>query len=231
MAEAICALRNGNRALRAERRVRVSRARIQAAADAERRRLENDLHDGAQQRLTAIQIKLALVAETLDDPAAELLRTLQTELEDAIEEIRSLTLGTYPPALERHGLVDALRLVATRSPLPISFRADGVGRYAREIETAAYFCCLEAIQNATKHARDANTVVVELTDAGALRLTIRDDGAGFDAALATTGRGLTNMYDRLDGVGGHLTIESQPGHGTCVIATIPLPIAAPRAAA
>jgi signal transduction histidine kinase len=205
--------------------LRESRARIQAAADAERRRIEQNLHDGAQQRLIAIRIHLALAAERvaeLDDTAAELLRTLGTDVEDAIDDIRSLAHGVYPFALDG-GLVDALRNVAGRSPVPITVRAAGVHRYPREIEEAAYFCSLEAIQNATKHAFDATAVSINLSHASTLDVEIRDNGAGFDSGSVVTGRGLLTMRDRLDAVGGHLTIQSQPGQGTRILASIPLP--------
>jgi signal transduction histidine kinase len=179
--------------------------RIQAAADAERRRIEQNLHDGAQQRLIAIRIHLALAAERvaeLDGTAAELLRTLGTDVED--------------------GIVDALRNVAGRSPLPIAVRAADVHRYPREIEEAAYFCSLEAIQNATKHAFDATAVSINLSHASTLDVEVRDNGARFDSRSVVTGRGLLTMRDRLDAVGGHLTIQSQPGQGTRVLASIPL---------
>jgi signal transduction histidine kinase len=205
--------------------LRESRARIQAAADAERRRIEQNLHDGAQQRLIAIRIHLALAAERvakLDGTAAELLRTLGTDVEEAIDDIRSLAHGVYPFALDG-GLVDALRDVASRSPVPITVRAAGVHRYPREIEEAAYFCSLEAIQNATKHAVDATAVSINLSHASTLDVEVRDNGAGFDSGSVVTGRGLLTMRDRLDAVGGHLTIQSQPGHGTRVLASIPLP--------
>jgi signal transduction histidine kinase len=206
--------------------LRESRARIQAAADAERRRIEHNLHDGAQQQLIAIRIQLALAAEKvseIDDTAAEGLRALGTDLEEAIEDIRALAHGVYPLALEDMGLVGALRIVARRSPLPTPVRATGVGRYSREIEESAYFVCLEAIQNATKHADDATAISIELVHTSTLDFEVRDNGAGFDPESTTSASGLVNMRDRLNAVGGHLTIKSQPGQGTRVIASIPLP--------
>jgi signal transduction histidine kinase len=206
------------------REVSESRARIQRSADDERRRIERDLHDGAQQRLVALRITLELAAEEtdgVDAGRAERLRGLGAEVELAIDDVRSLARGIYPPALADHGLVAGLRSAALRSPLRTTVHADGVGRYPREVETAAYFCCLEALQNAAKHARGATVAAVVLTDDGALRLEVRDDGAGFDADAVTPGVGLVSMRDRIDTVGGALAIVTSPGEGTRVVATIP----------
>ena len=207
------------------REVRDSRLRIQSSADDERRRIESDLHDGAQQRLVALRIKLELAAERMDDPegnAAVLLRGLGTEVDEALDEMRSLARGIYPAALADRGLVEALRAAALQSPLPATVLAAGVGRYAREIETAAYFCCLEALQNAAKHAAGATAVVVELSDDGSLRFEVRDDGVGFDERRTRPGMGLMSMQDRLGAVGGEVAVRSRPGHGTRVSARIPL---------
>jgi signal transduction histidine kinase len=207
------------------REVRQSRARIQSSADDERRRIEHDLHDGAQQRLVALRIKLELAAERAGETSAagaDLLRALGTDVEDALDEVRLLARGIYPAPLADRGLVDALRSAALRSALPTTVLAAGVRRYPSEIESAAYFCCLEALQNAAKHARDAAAVVVDLSDDGALRFEVRDDGAGFDPQTVTGGVGFTSMRDRVAAVGGEVTIESRPGHGTRVRASIPL---------
>jgi signal transduction histidine kinase len=212
------------------REVRESRLRIQSSADEERRRIEHDLHDGAQQRLVALRIKLELAAERMGDPAgadALLLRGLGTEVEEALDDVRSLARGIYPAALADRGLVEALRSAAFQSPLPATVLAAGVRRYPREIETAAYFCCLEALQNAAKHARDATAVVIDLSDDGSLRFEVSDDGAGFDERQTRPGMGLTTMRDRLGAVGGEVSVRSRPGHGTRVTASIPLPVAAP----
>jgi signal transduction histidine kinase len=206
------------------REVRSSRARIQATADDERRRIERDLHDGAQQRLVALRVKLALAAEqtAAEDPRrADLLRSLGTEMEEAIDEVRSLAQGIYPSALADRGLVEALRSAALRSPLPTTVLAAGVGRYSREVETTTYFCCLEALQNATKHAEGATATVIELSDTGTLRFEVGDDGAGFDPSATCPGAGFTNMRDRVSAVGGELTIVSSPGKGARIIGTIP----------
>ena len=211
------------------RAVRESRARIQAAADDERRRIERDLHDGAQQRLVALRIKLELAAERSDDglangDAAAVLRGLGGDVEAALEEVRSLARGIYPAPLADRGLVEGLRAAALRNPLPTTLLAAGIQRHSREIETAAYFCCLEALQNAAKHADGATVAVIQLwDDDGALRLEVRDDGAGFDSGTVAGGAGFINMRDRVAAVNGELTISSRPGHGTRVMATIPLP--------
>ncbi len=137
----------------------------------------------------ALRIQLELVAEeTRDADRAATLRRLGEDVEDAIEEVRSLARGIYPAVLADRGLVEALRSAALQSPLPATVLAAGVGRYSREIETAAYFCCLEALQNAAKHAAGATAVVVDASDNGTLRLEVRDDGAGFDPRR--TDRGL-----------------------------------------
>ena len=208
--------------------VHESRARIQAAADGERRRIEHDLHDGAQQRLVTLRIKLELAAERseqLNGTSAELLRGLGNEVEEALDELRSLARGIYPAPLAR-GLVEALRSAALQGAVPITVLATGVGRYSAEIETAAYFCCLEAMQNAAKHAQGATATVVDLFDNGALLFEVRDDGPGFDPATVTRGVGFTSMHDRVAAVGGKLEIDSVPGRGTRVAATIPLPTGA-----
>jgi signal transduction histidine kinase len=214
------------------RAVRESRARIQAAADDERRRIERDLHDGAQQRLVALRIKLELAAERSDDgradgvEAAAVMRRLGGDVEEALEEVRLLAQGIYPAPLADRGLVEGLRAVALDNPLPTTLVAAGIRRHSREIETAAYFCCLEALQNASKHASGATVAVIQIwDDEDVLQVEVRDDGAGFDVDAVAGGAGLTNMRDRVAAVGGELTISSSPGRGTRVAATIP--VAAP----
>ena len=207
------------------REVRNSRSRIQAAADDERRRIERDLHDGAQQRLVALRIKLELAAERAggERPAdATALRSLGSDVEDALEELRSLARGIYPAPLADRGLVEGLRAAALRSPLPTTVLAAGLDRYSAEIETAAYFCCLEALQNVAKHAIGATAAVIELSDNGSLHVEVRDDGAGFDMADVNSNVGFVSMRDRLASVGGELAISSSPGRGTRITASIPL---------
>jgi signal transduction histidine kinase len=208
------------------REVRESRARIQAAADYERRRIEHDLHDGAQQRLVTLRIKLELGAEQAaadgDASTAGRLRALGREIDEALDEVRSLARGIYPAPLAARGLVEALRAAALRTSLPTTVLAAGIGRYSREIEAAAYFCCLEAMQNAAKHAAGATAAVIELSDNGSLTLDVRDDGAGFEMAHVNGGVGFTSMRDRLAAVGGRLVISSGTGRGTHVTGVIPL---------
>lgn len=199
-----------------------ARARIRATADDERRRIERDLHDGAQQRLVALRIRLELAAERIDGPGAEAVRRLGAEVDEALEDLRSLARGIYPSPLADHGIVAGLESVARHAALPTRVVAGGIERrYPREVESAVYFSCLEAVQNAAKHAGAETTVVIEVTDGDGLRFEVRDDGGGFDPARAVTGIGFTSMRDRLATVGGRLAIVSSPGRGTRVIGTVP----------
>jgi signal transduction histidine kinase len=200
-----------------------SRDRILAAADDERRRIERDLHDGAQQRLVALRIKLELASESAaaqDLPDAELLRRLGEDVAAALDDVRSLASGVYPPLLADAGLGDALRAVARRSPVPATVAAQGVRRHPQEVEAAVYFSCLEALQNAAKHA-GAHSVSIVVSDDDELRFEVRDDGRGFDAETVESGRGLTNIRDRIAAVHGVLEIDSGE-RGTRIAATIPL---------
>jgi signal transduction histidine kinase len=212
--------------------VRESRSRIQASADDERRRVERDLHDGAQQRLVALRIKLELAAERIDASdhrSARLIRELGTEVDHALDEIRSLARGIYPSPLADRGLVEALRSAALQAVLPAVVRARNTReRYPRPIESAAYFCCLEAMQNAAKHALRARSIVIEVSDNGVLQFEVTDDGEGFEVEAIEAGVGLTSMKDRLAAVGGELYIVSAPGSGTRVIGRIPLDRPLPR---
>lgn len=204
--------------------LRASRQRIVAAQDAERRRLERDIHDGAQQHLVALSMKLRRAQDLADsDPAAaqELMTELQTDTNDALQTLRDLARGIYPPVLSDRGLEAALEAHSRRTAVPISVISNGVKRYESNIETAVYFCCLEAIQNAIKHS-DSERVIVELTGADAeLRFSVRDDGRGFETASVESS-GLENMADRLAAVAGSLDIDSTPGRGTTVTGRIPL---------
>jgi signal transduction histidine kinase len=203
----------------------VTQTRIRTAAGDERRRIERDLHDGAQQRLVALAINLGLAAERSGDDgehAAAVMRRLALEVEHALDELRALTRGVPPAPLADGGLVEGLRAAALRSPIPATVLGAGVRRYPAEIENAAYFCCLEAMQNAAKHALGATAVVIDLSEAEELRLEVRDDGAGFDPARVAGGLGLISMRERLAAVGGELTVVSSPGHGTRIIGSIPL---------
>jgi signal transduction histidine kinase len=208
------------------REVEDSRARIAATADEERRRLERDLHDGAQQRLVALRMRLGLAAELLGrdhERGTELVRALGPEAEAALEEMRSLARGVYPAPLADHGLAEALRSAARRSPLPVAVVAEGSRRYPRPLEAAGYFCCLEALQNAAKHAAGASRVTITIAERdGHLELEVADDGSGFDPARTERGAGLTNLEDRARAVGGDAVVESGAGRGTRMRITLPL---------
>jgi signal transduction histidine kinase len=209
--------------------LRASRQRLVAAQDEERRRLERNLHDGAQQNLVALKVKLGL-AEALaeKDPARakELVAQLKTDADEALETLRDLARGIYPPLLADKGLVAALESQARKATVPVEVIADGVGRYPQEIEAAVYFCCLEALQNVQKYA-EASAATVRLRDTDRrLEFEVADDGIGFDPASASKGSGLTNMSDRLDSLGGRLEFEAQPGAGATFKGSIPLELEA-----
>jgi signal transduction histidine kinase len=207
------------------RELEASRARLMVAADGERRRIERDLHDGAQQRLVALRIDLELAAESAehDNPAeATVLRGFGDEIEQALEEFRSLTHGIYPAILTDRGLADALRTAALRSPIPTTVDAIGLADYPGEVATVVYFCCLEALQNVAKHARGATMAQIVVREANsALLFSVSDDGAGFPDGTGREGAGIINMRDRLSTVGGELTVHSRLGQGTRVAGRIP----------
>lgn len=193
-----------------------SRARIVEAADAERRRLERDLHDGAQQRLLTLGLALQLLRERSVDP--ELLAQAETELQTALRELRELARGIHPTILTEQGLGPAVRSLADRAAIPISVSA-GDERYPPAIETAAYFVVAEALSNIAKHAAaDSATVTLARQD-GRLLLEIRDDGCG--GAVATSGGGLLGLADRVAAAGGNLTLASEPGAGTTLHVELP----------
>lgn len=204
----------------------VSRRRIAEAADLERVRIERDLHDGAQQRLVALRIRLGLAAELLaSDPGVgvEEVRELGYEAERALEELRSFAHGVYPPLLTDRGLPEALRSIGAQPPMPVHVVATGVARHPIEIESAVYFTCVEALQNAAKHAVGASGVWITLSQTrDRLRFEVRDDGPGF-ILDGHAGRGLRNMHDRIQAIGGDLTVEPNPGHGTRVVGSVRLP--------
>ena len=208
--------------------LQASRARIVAASDAARRQIERNLHDGAQQHLVALAVNLRLarqVAERDPEAAKDMLEQLSHDLQDAVQELRSLAHGIYPPLLVDRGLPEALSAAGGRSALPTQVVADGIGRYTPEIEAAVYFCCLEAMQNAGKHAGDGATVTVRVwEDAGALLFEVADDGAGFDPSTRSApGAGFVNMGDRVGAIGGTFGVQSAPGRGTRVSGRIPVP--------
>ena len=206
--------------------LQASRARIVAAADAERRRIERDLHDGAQQYLVAIAVKAGLIRQLAErDPSRSraLLDELASDTQSALDELRSLAHGIYPPLLGSSGLREALAAACRRAVLPTELVVADLRRYSPALEAAVYFCCLEALQNAAKYAGSKATARVTLwEEAGGLLFEIRDDGVGFDVTHEDPGAGLLNMRDRLGAVGGRLAIESQLGRGTRVKGAIPL---------
>ena len=205
--------------------LQASRARIVATADAERRKIERNLHDGAQQHLVALAVNLRLTRDLLnDDPetAAEMLDMLAGSVKDAIQELRDLAHGIYPPLLMDSGLAEALRASANRSPLDVVVEAEGLGRYPSDVEAAIYFCCLEALQNAAKHAPDAAVVIHLEEEAGTVRFEVADDGPGFDVSTKGSGHGFVNMNDRLGAIGGSVEWDSAPGAGTRIRGSIPL---------
>ena len=203
-----------------------SRARVLAVADEERRKIERDLHDGAQQHLVALQIKLELLAERLDEGSpddAGRVRELEGEIEATLDEVRRFGRGVYPPLLTDRGLGDALHAVARSAAVPTTVDVRLAHRYPPEVESAVYFACLEALQNASKHASGATGVSIAVSGNGRLRFDVRDDGAGFDCDATPSSAGLTNMRDRVSALGGELEIASTPGRGTRVTGIIPLP--------
>jgi signal transduction histidine kinase len=205
--------------------LRESRARIVASGDAERRRVERNLHDGAQQHLVALAVNLRLTKDIIaDDPAAgaEMLDQLAVEVQETIQELRELAHGIYPPLLVDSGLIEALRAAANRSPLAVNLTAEGVGRYPSEVEAAIYFCCLEALQNAAKHAPEATIEVRVWEESGGLLFSVSDDGPGFDVERAVRGHGFVNMSDRLGAIGGTVRWESEPRKGAQVRGSVPL---------
>jgi signal transduction histidine kinase len=144
------------------------------------------------------------------------------DVKQTITELRELAHGIYPPLLADSGLREALRAAGGRSPLPVEVTCDGIGRYGSEIEAAVYFCCLEALQNAAKHAAGAHVEIRVWEESGGLLFTVSDDGPGFDAAVASRGHGYVNMADRLGAIGGTVRWLSEPGHGSQVRGSIPL---------
>ncbi|OBG00683.1 hypothetical protein A5773_04110 [Mycobacterium sp. 852014-52450_SCH5900713] len=196
-----------------------SRARLIAAADSERRRLERDLHDGAQQDLVALAVLLQLARTADRDRCETLLVEASQLLQTAIAEIRRIAHGIYPPLLVSGGLAQALPAAAAHAPIPVDVYLQGLGRYSTSIEGALYYCTTEALQNSAKHGGpDTKATIAANAGDRTLTLTISDTGFGFDPA--TTGTGLTNMTDRLAAIGGDLEIDTAPGRGTRITATV-----------
>jgi signal transduction histidine kinase len=204
--------------------LRASRQRIVATQDAERRRLERNIHDGAQQNLVALTVKLRLataLAKRDPERARVSVRALEAESDQALETLRALARGIYPPLLREQGLATALRAEAEKMPLSAIVRAGDLNRHPPEVEAAVYFVCLEALQNVTKHARASRVEIKLRSLTRALGFEVTDDGAGFDVAKDARGAGLRNMTDRIEGIGGQLEIRSTSGRGTTVSGTVP----------
>jgi len=206
----------------------ISRARVVAAADESRRRIERDLHDGTQQRLISLALELRAAQRRLpagqQDVAAQWSRTAHG-LTDAIQELREISSGLHPAVLEKHGLAPALRELVRRASLPVTLDMQVSGRLAERVEIAAYYVVSEALTNAAKHSL-ASVVRVDVRVAGdALRLVVTDDGVG--AADPSHGSGLVGLRDRVEAAGGRLEISSPPDGGTSLVAAIPLQPAAP----
>jgi signal transduction histidine kinase len=205
--------------------LKASRHRLVAAQDEARRGLERNLHDGAQQQLVALKVQLGLAERmaAAGKDVSELLRELGAAATDALENLRDLARGIYPPLLAAEGLPAALTAQGRKAPFELSIDADGIGRYPQEVEGAVYFCCLEAFQNTTKYA-DAKRVVVTLRgDDQRLSFAVEDDGCGFDPDTTPRGSGSQNVTDRVEALDGTVTITSKPGCGTTIRGEIPIP--------
>jgi len=204
--------------------LRASRQRLVAAQDEERRKIERNIHDGAQQQLVALAMKLRLAKQLAGRDAVKtetLLDELETESSEALENLRDLARGIYPPLLADMGLGAALEAQARKSSIPVTVHSDGVGRFPQETEAAVYFCALEALQNVAKYA-GATQVAVRLSeDDGYMRFVVTDDGVGFDLKTSKYGTGLQGMADRLAALGGEFSVTSSPGEGTAVTGRVP----------
>jgi signal transduction histidine kinase len=203
--------------------LRASRRRLVEAQDAERRKIERNLHDGAQQQLIALAIQLGLLAEAADDPGLirQAIPDLKAQLSAALDDLRALARGIYPPLLADQGLVVALRAQVNRSPVPVVLEAAEIGRYSPDAESTVYFCALEALQNVAKHARATRATIRLAGNEEGLEFSISDDGAGLPASGLRHGSGLQGMADRLAAHGGTLDVRSEPGQGTTISGRLP----------
>ena len=205
--------------------LRESRRRLVSAQDAERRRLERDIHDGAQQHLVSLMVKIRVLeglARKDPERVGEGLADLKTQTNEALETLRDLARGIYPPLLADQGLAAALESQARKSPVAVELHPDGVGRYPQEVEAAVYFCVLEALQNVAKYSgTDRADLTLRQID-GRLEFEVRDAGRGFDPSTTPRGSGLQNMADRLEALGGSLELRSSAGAGTSVVGRVPV---------
>jgi signal transduction histidine kinase len=204
--------------------LKASRVRLVQAQDEERRKIERNIHDGAQQQLVALQVKLGLARRLAADPDQldPILTQLQTETNQALQDLRDLARGIYPPLLQDKGMAAALESQARKAPIPVTVESDGIGRYPQDIEAAVYFCVLEALQNVAKYANALSATVTLSASDGLLSFEVADDGRGFDSASTSYGTGLQGMSDRLNALGGEVVVGSQPGSGTTVTGRVPV---------
>ena len=205
--------------------LRASRRRIVSAQDERAKKLERDIHDGAQQQLVALTVKLRLLEQIAErDPARvkEMASALQTDATGALEDLRDLARGIYPPLLADKGLGAALEAQARKAVVPTAVAADGVGRFAQDVESAVYFSCLEALQNVAKYAEATRTTISLTNGDGQLRFIVSDDGRGFDPAATGYGTGLQGIADRLAAIGGELAVASEPGGGATISGRVPI---------
>jgi signal transduction histidine kinase len=215
----VVAVENGS----LEGELQATRAAVLEAGDAERRRIERDLHDTAQQRLVGLRIQLTLAGEELigaNDRAR--FERLDAELERVIDDLRAVANGATPEVLTREGIGPALEAAVAHSPMPVRIHAAALGRRSEPVETAVYCCCLECLQNAAKHAGRGTSVTVHVSQyQGHLSFTVEDDGVGFDPGTVQRGAGLDNLAERVVALGGTLRIDSRPGRGTRVTGNLP----------
>jgi signal transduction histidine kinase len=207
-----------------EKDLRRARVRALDASDLERQRIQRDIHDSAQQRLVSVRIHLGLLAQ--DAPSAEertAIEGLGRDLDAALSDIRNVTRQESPELLRQNGVVDSLRSVAAHAPLKVTVETRDFGRYAPQIERGVYYSCLEALQNAVKHGGPKAVVRIRLVgDPHRIAFSVDDSGVGFDPARVQPGVGLVSLADRVDVMGGHLTIDSLPGMGTGIRGEIPI---------
>jgi signal transduction histidine kinase len=221
----------GSSAVLARRRGRLEvegRARQRQLVDVvegERRRIERNIHDGAQQQLVAIGVKLGvakILVESNPVKAVALIEALQAEAKEALDALREMTRGSCPPVLADQGLAAALELKAKKAPIPVKIDAQGLGRFEERLETAVYFCCLEALQNLVKYARATRATVALRSLGRELSFSVSDDGVGFDPDSVSRGVGLRSMSERIEALGGGVEFRSAPGAGTVVLGRVPL---------
>jgi signal transduction histidine kinase len=214
----VLAVENGN----LEGQLRASQTRVREVGAAERKRIESNLHDSAQQRLVALRINLETTSERLHGPERLEMQRFGAEVDHVLEDVRAAAGGAQPPGLVLHGVAAALRSLAQSATMPFVVEDRGFGRRSELVETTAFLCCAEALQNATKHAGPSASASVRLSHSDAwVHFNVEDDGVGFDPHAVARGRGLDNMTERVAAAGGSLAIDSAPGRGTRVSGRLP----------